>query len=1079
MKKSPYFKCLTISILSILIGFLFYDGKLITNTSTGADPFQQDTTQAPQLMLKAESLTRDARYDSARAYYEKAAIIYKQQLDMQDDSLSWVRYVKCLIKIGNNYRLLGRYEKAIGYADSAVTISILHLNFLHPAVAAGYSLIGWVWKDQAIYDEALIYYEKALSIKKEIYEEQDIKVAISYYNMGLIYLELGETDKALACAFKSLAIQKQTFDPNHQNIANIYLIIGNACNIKQDYDNAMEHYQKALSIYKKADGVQHQLVAKCYNNIGRVHWMKGQYDQALQQFQKSLLIKQQIFGGHHLEVAKLYENIGAVYGTKGNYEKALEYFQKTLPVKTAMGNHWDVALSYQNIGAAFEHMGHYEKALQHLQICLNLLSKAKRKNPLKVAEACNNIGKIYCKQNKTKKGLSFFQQALITLADDFGDTNIYVNPSLDQMNPETELLRALDYKAEAMFMSASNQLEQYGYQYHSVIKDLKFSLSTSQLSSRLIDNIRIGYKHEGSKAFLTATKSIPIYEKAIQTALKLYEISDSNQYLANAFQFAEKSKSVLLLETIKASKAKHFAGIPDSLLEKEKALKIDLAFYDHQIREEEYKKESADTTKMALWKDKSFTLKQEYEALIQHFEKKYPKYYELKYNMQTTDASAIQAGLNSNTALIEYFVGDSTLFIFTITANHIAADHFPIDSTFHKTVRLLRSGLTQREVEGSTHKANRQYVANAYALYQLILAPVKKHLQAENETDDQQEINKLVFIRDGLLNYIPFEALLSQPADISNINYQQLAYLIRDYGISYSYSATMLFQQKLTNDLARQKKNEATYIVGFAPSFSSDSNAIDELVTNNFATVTRDTFRDALLPLKGALKEVKNMEKYGDVYTGIEATEKKFKEKAGQFGGLHIASHAIADDRHPMQSRILFSKDEDTTEDGNLYAYELYNMQLNASMTILSACNSGYGKLVRGEGIMSLARAFTYAGCPSIVTSLWSVNDQSTADIMTGFYRGLADYKSKEEALQQAKLAYIMQQAGERAHPLYWSGFVVIGDTSPLILAEKSNEKWWLLMLAAAILSGAFFLIFLGKSLSWQLVSWQETVGLG
>ena len=128
--------------------------------------------------------------------------------------------------------------------------------------------------------------------------------------------------------------------------------------------------------------------------------------------------------------------------------------------------------------------------------------------------------------------------------------------------------------------------------------------------------------------------------------------------------------------------------------------------------------------------------------------------------------------------------------------------------------------------------------------------------------------------------------------------------------------------------------------------------------------------------------------------------------------------------------------------DGFLHAYEIYNLPLQARLAVLSACETGVGELVKGEGVMSLARAFHYAGCPSVVTSLWKVDDEATAQLMQYFYENLANGKTKSTALREAKLSYLKNAPESKKHPLYWAGFVLIGDDSEIILQESRNGKW-------------------------------------
>lgn len=219
--------------------------------------------------------------------------------------------------------------------------------------------------------------------------------------------------------------------------------------------------------------------------------------------------------------------------------------------------------------------------------------------------------------------------------------------------------------------------------------------------------------------------------------------------------------------------------------------------------------------------------------------------------------------------------------------------------------------------------------------------------------------------------------------------------------------------------------------------------------------------RNSLVNLNWAASEVETISDLfsGDAFVNSDATEEVFKEKVQNAGIVHLATHTLIDDENPLYSKMVFSNDQTSVEDGFLNMYELYNMDLNADLVVLSACNTGYGKIVRGEGIMSMARGFIYAGCPSIVMSLWPVDDYSTSVLMKNFYNGLANGLDKDEALRQAKLEYIQNCDESKADPFYWAGFVEVGNTAPIAFkSEKNNSSWFLstigLLLGIIIISG-------------------------
>ena len=385
------------------------------------------------------------------------------------------------------------------------------------------------------------------------------------------------------------------------------------------------------------------------------------------------------------------------------------------------------------------------------------------------------------------QALYFYQKAIISLVPDFSDTDISKNPDLKNSSDECLLFIVLSSKAKTL---------EKKYSYESkTIDDLKLSLTTYELASKLIDKIKTGYNTEKSKLFLGKQVS-EIYENAIKTAHKLWQITRKEHDLEKIFLFTEKAKASVLYQSILESKATEFAGLPDSLLTIEQTLKIDLGFYESRLFEEQ-QKEDVDSTRIKRYKDKVFSLRRLYEGLIGKFEKNYLQFYNLKYNTATISIKTLQNQfIDEHTALIEYFVGSDSLFIFTITRDEAHLSSIDIDSTgFKRQIESMHSGIINRDYV--------LYTQNAYQLYKKLLLPIKDKIADKN----------LMIIPDGTLGYIPFETLLTDEAELGIKNYQKLAYLIKRHQINYHYSAS-LFAENMSPQPNRVYQNN---FAGFAP----------------------------------------------------------------------------------------------------------------------------------------------------------------------------------------------------------------------------------------------------------------------
>uniref|UniRef100_UPI003BA74981 CHAT domain-containing protein n=1 Tax=Emticicia sp. TaxID=1930953 RepID=UPI003BA74981 len=318
----------------------------------------------------------------------------------------------------------------------------------------------------------------------------------------------------------------------------------------------------------------------------------------------------------------------------------------------------------------------------------------------------------------------------------------------------------------------------------------------------------------------------------------------------------------------------------------------------------------------------------------------------------------------------------------------------------------------------------KKYNAQALSaeLYDVLIKPIEKAIEGKK---------RLIIIRDAELNYLPFEVLAKQKDD----------YLLKKYIISYAYSASLLLPVK-------REQKQGSGLLGFAP-----------FANNSFQ---QSLFRDknlGQLPKSGS--EVEKIG--GDIYLEDEATKKRFYETYRNKNVIHFATHATTDDTDPLKSFIAFYPD---SADYKLFTNELYDLDLrNTSLVMLSACETGAGKLQKGEGVMSLSRAFTYAGAKAVITTLWNAHDEASAYISERFYKHLKGGIKTDEALRQAKLDFLSSDLALRyEHPYYWANFILIGPAETI----DFGTNWWVWGFSIIFLLFLIFMVtkFRGKSIS-------------
>lgn len=509
----------------------------------------------------------------------------------------------------------------------------------------------------------------------------------------------------------------------------------------------------------------------------------------------------------------------------------------------------------------------------------------------------------------------------------------------------------------------------------------------------------------------------PLIRTALSAAQYLHHTTHDNRYLFDAFLLSEKMRSLNLFEGVQESNALRFSGIPDSVLAHQHHLRIDIAWTEKQIFSKENLQEGVVDSSLLTRSAELFTLRKQAESIQKDLEDNYPDYHRLKYDLQVEDVASIQRDLlYPDMALVEYFVGDSAVYIFTILKKDYFVLEVKKDFPLETWVAQLRTGLTAFQTDPLMatryDSLSGLFTEAASNIYQKLIAPIAARLP-----------QRVVFIPDGVLGYVPFEALLAEkPANPTRWNTHR--YLLNEHTVSYCYSATMLREM-----LYRKHHQQPTLdFLGFAPRYDGDTN----LLAKRYPYA--NDMRKDLQPLPHSGEEVYRSARMlgGQSFVGADATEAKFMEMAGQARILHLATHGLANDRAGDYCFLVFEEREDSLENELLYARDIYNLQLNADLVTLSACETGVGELQNGEGIISLARAFAYAGAKSIVTSLWSVSDSKTKDLMLDFYKNLRRGTLKDEAMRQAKLDYLKRNKGQAAHPFFWAAFIGIGDMAPV-----------------------------------------------
>ena len=970
---------------------------------------------------------RNREHEQAIAIFQRGLEVLEQYLPPDHIYLSDIHNM-----IGGVYDEEAQFALAESHFQQALQLRQTHLGEESLPVSSVYNNLGLLFKHQGEYDQALAYFHLSLTIKRKLLGSMNPRVASTLLNLGTIYQEKGDFDQSLVHYQEALAIREANYDPVDLRLASVYQGISVVYRLSGNVDLALRYLDQGLAIVEAQEGDRSVRLARFLQNKGVLYEELGDFDQSIYFQQEALQIFLEQGGKHAGSIAACHHNLGINYYHKGEYQRALlslnqalKYYTTTLVKNT----HPDKAKTLSGMGDCFAATGRWEEAAENyhasLQIRMNVFGK---KHPL-VARNFNQLGKI---AQHPEKAMHFYQAAMVANVVDFSAEDPSENPKpiLQHILSEHELIKSLVAKAD--LLRAGPQDARYEAD------------SIYQLAITIGERTRLSYREDGDRLTLQASMH-SVYEKAIQHSIRLARETHNVAYLHQAFQLAEKAQGALLYASLKEVSAREGARIPLSLLKQEQQLRVDLTYYEQQFNVENAKLERGSPEELARYQQLLFIRKNTYDSLIQVFEDQYPDYYRLKYDLETVGVATVQqALLKKGEQLLSYFVGDSSIFLFQISPDTIVVHQKPRPSNLGSIVKAWRETLVHPgSASQSPSQLYEEFTLYGHKLYQVLLEGV--HI-------DPSMTQKLWIIPGGLLGYLPFDILIQEvPKDTLAENYLELAYLGRNFPISYAYSATLLMEQQKMGPIPRAIRG----LGGYAPNYSRG------IQVGGYAgdSLARQPGPSKVLgELPYAAQEVSLVANLweGDAFIGEAATESHFKSQGKNYQIIHLAMHAWVNDQGSGDAQLLFTPNADSLNDQRLYASELYNLSLNADLVVLSACNTGMGKLQRGEGIMNLSRAFTYAGCPATVMSLWEAPDQTTAIVMQLFYQYLKKGYTKDEALHKAKIEFLSTvEAVEWQHPYFWAGFIPSGNMKSIQL-NRPNKLGWVMW------GGLIFLLSIG-----------------
>jgi len=912
------------------------------------------------------------------------------ELLAENKSLLTAELAAALLQKGRQFMSKNEFpnaERAFGFS-----LKVSEAANNQASIAVALRNLGGVSGIQGKFDKALEYFQKAVVIYETLPDENGL--ANAWRGVGNVESTFGNYEKGIEAFRRSLALFEKTGDKAGQSSINsslniVYQSVG-------DFERAFEHGNRALALARET-GNKNSLGA-ALSNLANLMNSRGDYSSALRYNEEAL----QIFEQQNMSerVALTLNNIGNTYLQQNDFSVAESYFRRGLELREKIGDKDGVARSNLRLGELMIWQANYTAALQFLNRSVEL-RETEAKEPAHLASVLSRLGDVYFKQTDLPKAGDYYRRAL-TIAESVGEKEtlaaiLVASARFHLMNGEREAAAAkINRAVEIAFALGLRETlwdaQTLAGEIALAANDKAPARQSLEAAIKTIEEARFliaGGERERQQFFESKTK--PYHA--------LVELLIGEKKFEEAFAYAERAKARILLDVAQNGHVQLDKAMTAPERAQEAKLRKAIFAADTHLQTEvgKAKPDAARISELRTELGRARNALDSFTTLL------YVAHPELKIQRGAGDiANLSDLGKllpDASAALVEYVVTENRTFIFLIAPdkNKPKLEVFPVEirrEDLSKTVANFREKISKRDL---------RFTVDAKKLYNLLLAPVAKQIAGKN---------RLIFSPDAALWELPFQALIDG----------QNKYVVETAAVSYAPSLSVLAEIVKRRNT---QSAESTLLAFGNPAFKTmvltgEKPARPVLMNNTFADLPEAEKQVAALSaLYGANQS--------RIFTGAKATETEFKKIAAGFNILHLATHGVLDDASPLYSYVLLASD--TSEDGRLEAREIMQMNLKANLVVLSACETGRGRIGQGEGLVGLSWSFFVAGSPTTIASLWKVESASTTEIMLGFYRQIQkDSKpvSKAGALRQASLALLKTE--QYAHPFYWAGFVIIGD---------------------------------------------------
>lgn len=1042
----------------------------------------QNTTE--QNLKQLDKFLAEGNLKSAKAFTTKQidSLIAKKEFIKVADYVYYLGKIDSKLN-GNSsaYKVITNFETKI----KSLTDNKKALRQLALETGSFYESIG----DS---ETAKNYNLNALELTKQMPNASGRDYALVQSNLGVFYSRLGDIPKGTEYHRKALKSLQSDTDSDNDSYYRTYNSMGAMMWYASKYDSAVYYFkeaEKTLKLLEKTPWNMYYRPASLNNNIAGVHSLKGDMDAAIAAMQTTVnnlssYLKEDISDARRNNAREFLfqaiENYAGMYKDIGDFKKAhqLITYAYTQKIKHLNPESPEITKGKILLGQANLALKNYEEADRFLDEGIRAFSTNKGGNNYWLADAnyhkamlkldtedivearrhfeesekyykaslgnyydeiyldfTVNASNFYAQIGEKDKALSMATEALeyikanqgdhtlleyyqkLNLADIYYQLGDYEN-ALSYCNEAIDLLDSNDFVKNSQLNNLQVETNRVSGILLKVKTELKLNpnKSIAFLKAKLVEIDNAINILEEKKSIITNDSStailiqdnIGVFRLAKELNLELFNQTQKEKYLEDLLGYHESMIYHKIRNRLNSTSVELTANLPPDVLEKERTLRNRLNSF--------------------LEGDANFNTfienEKAWNSFLEELKEDHPEYYKLRYASISQSLQNIKDKIPEASTLVRYLFIDNELYAFVISSSKIELAPIATDNLKFK-ISELNAKLKQLQPSFQLQSE----------LYNILWQPIAKHISTK----------RVIIIPDKELFNLSFDLLTPEPCE--TYSELQTNSLLAQHQISYNYSLFLI-------DKNSQPVGYDSNFIGFAPEFSED-------MKNNYKIAIKDSVNIdytylRLLPQPFAKDLAESYSRFfnGDSFLNEKASKQVFTNSAKEHKIIHIGTHAESDNVSPEFSRLIFAKNAED-ENNLLYTFEIYNQNLASNLAILTACETGKPTFQPGEGMISLAHAFNYAGSESILTSLWKIDEKSSAKIIENFYGHLKMGLPKDEALQKAKLDYLSTAEGRTLSPEYWAGLVLIGDASPIDF--QPFNLWWIWALLFVIVLFALF----------------------